>query len=110
MNEKYKTMYNQVVELLSSYAVDEYAKDTIAPLVAEKSLLKNHLYQDLGLNNRIEMGKFMKKHFPTLASKKPKDKLWKKFIYDEIGEIAPACASCDDQINCFSCLVAELSI
>ena len=49
MNEKYKTMYKQVVELLGSHAVDEYAKDTI-------------------------------------------------------------CASCDDQINCFSCLVAELSI
>ncbi len=75
MNKEQKTMYNQVVELLTSHAVDDYTKDTIAPLVAEKSLLMNHLYQDLGLNNRIEMGKFMKKHFPTLASKKPQDKL-----------------------------------
>ena len=109
MKEEYKIMYDQVLELLASHAVDEYAKDTIAPLVAEKSLLMNHLYQDLALNNRIEMGKFMKKHFPTLASKKPQDKLWKKYIYDEIGKIAPACASCSDQVNCFSCLVAELN-
>ena len=110
MTNEQKTMYNQVVELLQNHSVDEYAKNTIAPLVAQKSLLMNHLYQDLGLNNRIEMGKFMKKHFPTLASKKPQDKLWKKYIYDEIGKIAPACASCSDQVNCFSCLVAELKI
>ena len=102
-------MYNEVLELLQKYAADNYAKESIAPLVAEKSLLMNHLYQDLGLNNRIEMGKFMKKHFPKLSEQKPKDKLWKKYIYDCIGKVAPACATCDDQINCFSCLVSDIT-
>ena len=51
----------------------------------------------------------MMKNFPTLAKQKPKEKLWKKFIYDEIGQVAPACADCSDQLTCFSCLVSELS-
>lgn len=55
------------------------------------SLKRNHLYQDLGFKSRVEMGKYMKCHFPKLAERKPLDKLWKKFIYDSIGRIAPAC-------------------
>ena len=65
------------------------------------------IYEDLGMKSRTEMGKFMSQHFPTLASLKPKDKLWKKFLYDSIGKIAPACAACDDQITCFACIIKE---
>ncbi|MEA2027355.1 MAG: nitrogen fixation protein NifQ [Campylobacterota bacterium] len=93
----------KVTEFLQSYSKDDYAKYKMAPLVAKKSLEANHLYQDLGFQNRIEMGKFMKVYFPTLAAQKPADKLWKKYIYDSIDEIAPACATCSDQVNCFVC-------
>jgi len=40
---------------------------------------------------------------------KPKDKLWKKFLYDAIGMVAPACVACDDQEHCFTCILAEAS-
>jgi nitrogen fixation protein NifQ len=55
------------------------------------------------------MGAYMSQHFPQLAQLKPKDKLWKKFLYDSIGKVAPACASCNDQEHCFTCLIAEAS-
>ncbi|MBN2826296.1 MAG: nitrogen fixation protein NifQ [Campylobacterales bacterium] len=95
----------KVTLFLQSFAKNDYAKDKIAPLVAQKSLQPNHLYEDLGFQNRTQMGKFMKEHFPALASQKPCDKLWKKYIYDSIGEVAPSCATCSDQINCFVCKV-----
>lgn len=102
-------MYEEIRALLQKHAVNGNAKYILAPLVAERSLLMNHLYEDIGFRSRSEMGKFMKKNFPTLAAKKPNDKLWKKFLYDAIGRVAPACATCDDQLTCFRCLLNEQS-
>jgi nitrogen fixation protein NifQ len=65
--------------------------------------MMNHLYQDLGFQNRMQMARFMQYHFPKLSANKPKEVLWKKYIYDLIGEVAPACALCSDQENCFKC-------
>jgi len=93
----------KVTQFLQLYAKDDYAKNSVAPLVATTSLLKNHLYQDLGFKNRVEMGRFMSLHFPKLDALKPKEKLWKKFIYDSIDEIAPACETCDTKESCFGC-------
>lgn len=97
----------KVTNLLKYHAKDEYSKNTIAPHVAKASLMPKHLYQDLGFKNRIEMGKYMKEHFPSLAKQKPNDKLWKKYIYDIINEVAPACATCPTQSNCFLCKLEE---
>jgi nitrogen fixation protein NifQ len=109
MPPEHVKMYEDVKTLLSAYAVNYYAKTVLAPLVAQKSLLMDHLYEDMGFHSRTEMGAFMKKNFPKLAEEKPKDKLWKKYIYDRVGSIAPACATCDDQLTCFKCMVKELS-
>jgi len=93
----------EVMEFLQAYAKNRYSKYVIAPHIAAMSLKENHLYQDLGFKNRVQMGRYMKCHFPVLAEIKPLDKLWKKFIYDSIGRIAPACFTCKDQSNCFAC-------
>jgi len=93
----------KVTKLLVEYAIDEKSRVKLAPHIAKVSLMEGHLYEDLGLRSRFEMGQMMKRHFPQLAQKKPADILWKKFIYDSIGEVAPACATCKDQINCFAC-------
>ena len=95
----------KVTKLLQAHAIDEYSRDTIAPHVAKCSLMQNHLYEDLSLKNRFMMGQFMRSYFPALSEKKPNDKLWKKYIYDTIGEVAPACATCSDQVNCFACKI-----
>lgn len=109
MTVEERLMYNDVRALLASYGVNTFAQTVLAPLVAEKSLLMLHLYEDMGFKSRTEMGQFMKRNFPRLAAEKPKDKLWKKYIYDRVGAIAPACATCDDQLTCFRCMVKELS-
>ncbi|MEA3490626.1 MAG: nitrogen fixation protein NifQ [Campylobacterota bacterium] len=106
MSTSIEILEEKVTALLVEHAVDSYARDEIAPHVAKTSLMMRHLYEDLGLRNRFEMGQYMKRHFPTLFQLKPKDILWKKFIYDSVGEVAPACATCKDQISCFACRVA----
>jgi nitrogen fixation protein NifQ len=108
MIPEHEKMYSDVKSLLASYAVNHYAATVLAPMVARHSLMMNHLYEDLGFSSRTEMGKFMKRNFPKLAEEKPKDKLWKKYLYDRIGSIAPACATCDDQLTCFRCLFQEI--
>lgn len=102
-------MYEEVKALLVKHAVNEQAKTVLAPRIARHSLMMNHLYEDLGLPSRTEMGKMMKANFPTLAAGKPKEKLWKKYLYDCIGKVAPACATCDDQLSCFACQIKEIS-
>ncbi|WP_226962165.1 nitrogen fixation protein NifQ [Sulfurimonas marina] len=109
MTQAYMTT-NEVLEakvklLLEFFSIDDYAKQIIAPRVAKASLEMNHLYQDLGFASRVEMGRFMNQYFPRLSVMKPKETLWKKYIYDLINETAPACAECDDQETCFKCLI-----
>ena len=106
MSTSIERLEEKVTALLAQHAIDAYAREEIAPHVAKTSLMMRHLYEDLELRSRFEMGQYMKRYFPTLAQDKPKDILWKKFIYDSVGEVAPACATCKDQINCFACRVA----
>ena len=96
-------MESEILILLQAHANDEYAKNELSPWIAKTSLQMGHLYSDLGLESRKEMGEFMCKHFSSLAKLKPEDKRWKKYLYDCIGKTAPACAACDDISNCFHC-------
>ena len=98
-----KDLEKEVMFFLQGYAKSEESREIIAPSLAKASLMPNHLYEDLGFSNRMQMNRFMIEHFPKLAEMKPKNVLWKKFIYDSIGEVAPACADCPDQITCFPC-------
>jgi nitrogen fixation protein NifQ len=102
-------MERDIASLLHHYGVNAYAQTILGKWIAYESLKMNHLYHDLGFKSRTEMGKFMQRNYPLLAKQKPKDKLWKKFLYDKIGKVAPACASCNDQLSCFSCLLVEMS-
>ncbi|MDH4945483.1 nitrogen fixation protein NifQ [Sulfurimonas sp. C5] len=101
---------NEVLEakvklLLEFFSKDDYSKMVVAPKVAKASLEMNHLYQDLGFDNRVEMGRFMQEYFPKLSAMKPKETLWKKYLYDLLNETAPACAECNDQLTCFKCQI-----
>jgi nitrogen fixation protein NifQ len=109
MTTENEIMYDEIRMMLASYAVNGFAAMVLAPLVARTSLEMNHLYEDMGFKSRTEMGRFMMRNFPELAKQKPKDKLWKKYLYDCIGAVAPACATCDDQATCFKCIMQELS-
>ena len=63
----------------------------------------NHLYEDLGFSARNEMNAFMQVRYPELARDKPESIRWKKYLFDRIGRIAPACEGCFDYENCFGC-------
>ena len=75
---KKESMEIEVLELLQSNANDDYAKNTLAPWIAKTSLRMGHLYSDLGLISRKEMGRLMSNNFSSLASIKPKEIRWKK--------------------------------
>ena len=100
---KEEVLEAKVTNLLQFFAKDEYSKQKVAPHVAKHSLMMNHLYKDLGFKSRVEMGRYMSEHFPKLSQMKPKETLWKKYLYDLLIETAPACVECSDQENCFPC-------
>jgi len=93
----------KIIKLLQDNASTQEAYGVLADKIAKKSVLMNHLYEDLELNSREEMSLLMSHHFSPLAMIKPPHIRWKKFLFDSIGEIAPACQFCYDQTNCFGC-------
>jgi nitrogen fixation protein NifQ len=80
----------------------------LADMIARRCLRPNHLWQDLGLRNRQELGWMLMRHFEPLAERNRADMKWKKFFYRTICRdegymlcAAPSCAECDDFDHCF---------
>lgn len=80
----------------------------VAGRVALACLGDNHLWQDLQLANRGELGVLLRRWFPALAAKNTGDMKWKKFFYKQLCERAeihacraPSCAVCSDRAQCF---------
>lgn len=80
----------------------------LAAMIARRAQRTNHLWQDLGLNNRGELSRLMWRHFRPLAARNSGDMKWKKFLYRLICAdasytlcTAPSCAECDDFETCF---------
>jgi len=80
----------------------------VAETVALACLGDNHLWQDLQLPNRSELGALLRLWFPALAAKNVHDMKWKKFFYKQLCEReelfvcrAPSCAVCSDHDKCF---------
>lgn len=96
-------LIEKIEKLLNKYASNEESQKFLSNHIAQKSILMNHLYEDLGLDSRDEMNKLMGQNFNSLAQIKPPSIRWKKFLFDMIGEVAPACRYCYDQTNCFGC-------
>lgn len=80
----------------------------LAAMIARRAQRPNHLWQDLGLDDRGELSRLMQRHFAPLAQRNAKDMKWKKFLYRMICRdsdyslcTAPSCAECDDFAVCF---------
>lgn len=83
-------------------------EEWLAAIVARRSLGPNHLWQDLGLFDRGELGRLLHRHFRPLALQNLRDMKWKKFFYRQLCERdgvlickAPNCEICDDFAVCF---------
>jgi nitrogen fixation protein NifQ len=98
-----------VLELLERCATSrEPIEMLFAAMIARRAQEPNHLWQDLGLNNRGELSELMKRYFKPLAMRNTGDMKWKKFFYRQICAdegftlcTAPSCGECDDFDNCF---------
>lgn len=80
----------------------------LARALAEASMGPNHLWEDLGLVNRVQLNELMQEHFTSLRVLNVNNMRWKKFFYRTLCERAdilicksPHCEQCDDQPQCF---------
>lgn len=80
----------------------------VARTVAVACLGDDHLWQDLLLENRQQLGALLRHWFPALVAKNTGDMKWKKFFYRQLCEAAevlicksPSCEVCADYVQCF---------
>lgn len=80
----------------------------LAGMIARRAQRPNHLWQDLGLQNRGELSRLMQTHFAPLARLNRADMKWKKFFYRQLCRnsayslcMAPSCSECSDFDGCF---------
>lgn len=79
----------------------------LARIIARRSLGGRHLWEDMGLTSRAELGRLMARHFRPLSERNPGMR-WKKFFYRALCEQegvllckSPNCAVCEDYALCF---------
>ncbi|ESY94895.1 nitrogen fixation protein NifQ [Mesorhizobium sp. M0510] len=79
-----------------------------ARIIARRAMRNDHLWQELGLFNRTELGRLLASHFPTLAAGNTQNMKWKKYFYRKLCEAegfslcsAPSCRECNDVESCF---------
>lgn len=79
----------------------------LACALARRSLGPHHLWEDLGLDSRADLGRLMARHFAPLAAANPGMR-WKKYFYRALcaqeGLVlckAPVCTDCPDYAACF---------
>ena len=80
----------------------------LAHMVARRSMEPSHLWEDLGLRNRDELSRMLKRHFAPLAERNTRGMRWKRFFYRLLCEdegfvmcATPVCTDCCDFDNCF---------
>jgi nitrogen fixation protein NifQ len=80
----------------------------VALILARRCLRPHHLWQDLGLDSREELGLVMRRHFPSLVRRNAGGMRWKKFLYrmvcaddDHAWCSAPTCEECEEREGCF---------
>lgn len=80
----------------------------LAAMIARRAQRHNHLWQDLGFENRAMLGRLMDRHFAALARANQADMKWKKFFSRQLCAdadfalcVAPSCDRCKDYDDCF---------
>lgn len=80
----------------------------LAAMIARRVMEPNHLWADLGLRNRGELSRLLKRHFWPLARRNVNNMRWKRFFYRTLCEdeglilcTTPVCTECKDFNHCF---------
>jgi nitrogen fixation protein NifQ len=101
--------YDDIVDLLTDARRDD-SEETLYIILwmADACMGENHLWQDMGLNNRNALSEMIQTHFPQLFAKNTENMKWKKFFYKQLCERAdimicksPTCGVCVDYQQCF---------
>lgn len=94
--------------LLQHVAPGQPVSRLLARMIACRAMYEDHLWQDLGLLNRQELTRLLRRHFPALAAGNRNNMKWKKYLYRKLCEsegfaicTAPTCRDCQDFENCF---------
>ncbi len=94
--------------LLAHRSGPEPVATWLATLVARRAMRPDHLWQDLGLNDRGELNRLLACHFRSLHAGNTGNMRWKKYFYRVLCEAegfslcaAPSCAVCTDFNDCF---------
>jgi nitrogen fixation protein NifQ len=100
---------DQLRQLLERFRADADEETSwIIAIVAKRSMSPRHLWQDLGLVHRDELGRLIGERFPKLAERNVNHMKWKKFFYRSLCEMegfvlcaSPTCQECGDFHDCF---------
>jgi nitrogen fixation protein NifQ len=96
-------------DMLASHSAGHgRASAWLAVIIARRAMRDDHLWQDLGLFSRAELGRLLARHFPALHAGNTNNMRWKKFFYRRLCELegfslcaAPHCSVCVDFLACF---------
>jgi nitrogen fixation protein NifQ len=99
----------QLLALFQRYRCNDSRESVwLAAALTRRCMSPNHLWQDLGLKSRAELGRLMSDWYPALAARNQNNMKWKKFFYRCLCEMegftlcaAPTCRECDDYYGCF---------
>lgn len=94
--------------LLAHRSGPEPVSSWLAVMIARRAMRPDHLWQDLGLNDRGELNRLLARHFRRLHAGNTRNMRWKKYFYRVLCEAegfalcsAPSCAVCTDFSDCF---------
>lgn len=80
----------------------------LASIVAAACLGGSHLWRDLGMTSRNQLGELLHSNFPLLARRNTQNMRWKKFFYKQLCERqgnyvcrSPSCDICSTYDDCF---------
>lgn len=95
-------------QLFMQHCTDDLECSWMAEILITGCAGNNHLWQDLGLWQRVDLTALIQNNFPSLAAKNTFDMKWKKFFYKQLCLAegvyvcrAPSCAVCSDYAACF---------
>ncbi|MDL2402422.1 nitrogen fixation protein NifQ [Rhizobium mayense] len=94
--------------LLAHARPNDPASARFAKIIARRALRDDHLWQNLGLLDRADLGRLFATHFPMLAAGNANNMRWKKYLYRKLCEAegfslcaSPSCQECSEIEACF---------
>jgi nitrogen fixation protein NifQ len=97
-----------VALLLAQRADNSPSEVWMAQIIAAGCMGNDHLWQDLGLWDRVELTALLQRNFPVLTARNVYDMKWKRFFYKQLCAVAvvnlcraPSCEVCVDYSLCF---------